>query len=168
MNYSGIIYNDIANGNGIRTSLFVSGCRNHCEGCFNKECQDFNYGEPYTEEIENNIINSINNDYIKGLTLLGGDPLEPENAKDLISLVTKVKDIYKDSKDIWLYTGYTKEYLESINNEDINKILSLIDVLVDGPFILEQRDIRLRFRGSTNQKIWIKDSSNNFILDPNQ
>ena len=152
MNYGGIIYNDIANGPGIRTSLFVSGCRNNCPGCFNKEVQDFNYGFEFTEEIEDIIINSVNDEYHDGITILGGDPMEPENAERLLSFVEKFKNVYGNSKTIWLYTGYTYEYLLDTCDSRF-KLLNLIDIVVDGPFIESLKDITLKFKGSSNQRI---------------
>ena len=154
MNYANIKYNDIANGEGIRTSLFVSGCRNNCPGCFNKEAQNFNYGEEFADEIMNKIIDSVNDNYHSGITLLGGDPMEPENAKVLCKLAEKFKNKYMNSKSIWCYTGYTYEFINGLDRSDYRrKLLAFVDVLVDGPFIEAEKDITLRFKGSRNQRI---------------
>ena len=153
MNYAGIITDDIANGDGIRTSLFVSGCRNNCPGCFNKEQQNFSYGELFTEKIEDEIINSIS-DYHAGITLLGGDPLEPENAEGLMSLVKKFRERFSDTKTIWIYTGYTYEDILALDSQDYRKqLLLMCDTLVDGRYIDELHDITLKFKGSSNQRI---------------
>ena len=156
MNFATIKFNDIANGTGVRTSLFVSGCTHKCKGCFNSEAWDFNYGEPFTKEIEDKIIKSLDSEFIDGLSLLGGEPFEPENQKVLYPFLKRVKEIYPN-KDIWCYTGYLfdKELLnDSRAKIDITlDMLSLIDVLVDGEFHEELKDIRLRFRGSSNQRV---------------
>ncbi len=153
MNYSGIIYDDIANGPGIRTSLFVSGCRNNCPGCFNKEQQDFNYGKEFTHETVENIIDSICDAYHDGITILGGDPMEPENAAWVATLISEFRRILGSNKTIWVYTGYKYEDLINNSNSNIRYIMNHCDVLVDGPFILAQKDIRLKFKGSSNQRI---------------
>jgi len=153
MNYAGIITDDIANGTGIRTSLFVSGCRNNCPGCFNKEQQNFSYGELFTEKIEDEIISSIS-DYHAGITLLGGDPLEPENAEGLMSLVKKFRERFNNTKTIWIYTGYTYEDVLDLDSQDKRKeLLLMCDTLVDGRYIDELHDITLKFKGSSNQRI---------------
>ncbi len=146
MNYAGIKKADIANGPGVRVSLFVSGCRNHCRGCFNPETWDFNYGKPFTKETEDEIIQALRPSWIQGLSILGGEPAEIENEKVLIPFLERVRKELP-GKDIWLYSGYTWEMLKT------EKILSLVDVLVDGPFLLEKKDPRLAFRGSRNQRI---------------
>lgn len=151
MNYANIKYNDIANGPGIRTSLFVSGCRNNCPGCFNKDAQNFNYGNEFTDDIQNEIIKSIESPHYSGITILGGEPMEPENAKELVKFVNKFKSIYKN-KTIWLFSGYKYEFLRD-TGDDRSKLLSLVDVIVDGPFIEELKDVSLCFRGSSNQRI---------------
>lgn len=154
MRYSGIIKDDIVNGLGIRSSLFVSGCRNHCKGCFNKNAQDFDYGNIFTEEVMQDFIDSVDAPYYNGITLLGGDPMEPENANELIPLVEEFRKKYGNSKTIWIYTGYLYEDILDLPNTDVRKILLLkADVLVDGPFIESLRDITLKFRGSSNQRI---------------
>ena len=156
MNYSVIKDCDIANGEGIRVSLFVSGCRNHCKECFNPETWDFNYGKPFTKTSEQEILNLLKPSHIKGLTLLGGEPFEQENQPALISLVKKVKELYPQ-KDIWCFTGFTldKELWANsrASGENCNKLLSYIDTLVDGRFIKELKNLKLKFRGSSNQRI---------------
>ncbi len=143
---------DIANGDGIRVTLFVSGCRNHCEGCFQPKTWNFKYGQPFTEEIENYIINSLNHDFVSGLTLLGGDPFEPENAEVLAKFVKKVKQIYPN-KSIWCYTGYKFEELHISSVPSFRKLIEQIDVLVDGKFEQQLYQPGLKFRGSANQRI---------------
>ena len=157
MNYATIKYNDIANGLGIRTSLFVSGCTHYCKGCFNSEAWDFNYGKPFTKDVENAIINSLEGDFNDGLSLLGGEPFEKVNQKALYPFLQQVKQKYPN-KTIWCYTGYIFEsdLLSKdgrAHTSETVKMLSLIDVLVDGPFIEEQKNISLRFKGSENQRI---------------
>ena len=156
MNYGTIKNCDIANGSGVRVSLFVSGCRNHCPGCFQPETWDFNYGQPFTAETEQEILGLLEPGYINGLTLLGGDPFEPENQRALLLFLRKVRAAYPE-KDIWAYTGYTWEQLISgthrVSLPETVEMLSLIDILVDGPFIQEKKDIRLHFRGSDNQRV---------------
>lgn len=152
MYYSGIIKNDVVNGIGIRTTLFVSGCRNNCPGCFNKAEQDFKFGVPYTEAVTEEILKSLS-PYHKGLTIMGGDPMEPENARDLcLDLVTKFRQTFGKEKDIWVYTGYTFEYLLSCGDPCILQLLSMTDILVDGPFIEAEKDATLMFKGSRNQR----------------
>ena len=146
MNYAGIKKVDIANGPGIRVSLFVSGCRNHCKGCFNPETWDFAYGQPFTRETEDEIIEALRPSWIQGLSILGGEPTEDENEAVLSPFLKRVRAELPE-KNIWLYSGYTYEMLRS------NEILTLVDVLVDGPFLLEQKDAGLSFRGSRNQRI---------------
>lgn len=146
MNYCGLNKNDIANGEGVRVSLFVSGCRNHCKGCHNPEAWDFNYGKLFTKETENEIMEALRPSWIQGLSILGGEPCEEENKKVLIPFLKKVRSTFPE-KDIWLYSGYTYELLQN------DEILQYVDVLVDGPFLLEQKDISIAFRGSRNQRI---------------
>ena len=146
MNYAEIKKFDIANGEGVRTSLFVSGCTHHCKGCFNQVAWDFNYGKLFTKEVEDDIIKSLEPDYIQGLSLLGGEPLEPQNIEVLLPFIKRVKSIYPN-KDIWCYTGYTYEDL------NCKEFLSYINVLVDGEFVEELKDISLKFRGSSNQRV---------------
>ena len=146
MNYCGIKKTDIANGPGVRVSLFVSGCRNHCPGCFQPETWDFNYGERFTEKTEDEIMNALRPSWIQGLSILGGDPMEPENQAGLLPLLQRVKRELPE-KNIWLYTGYTLEEIQH------SPLLPFVDVLVDGPFIEAEKDISLAFRGSRNQRI---------------
>jgi anaerobic ribonucleoside-triphosphate reductase activating protein len=146
MNYAEIKKVDIANGPGVRVSLFVSGCRNHCKGCFNPETWDFDYGRPFTRATEDEIIEALRPSWIQGLSILGGEPTEEENAAVLIPFLKRVRAVLPD-KDIWLYSGYTYEALRD------KEILTLADVLVDGPFLLELKDAGLAFRGSRNQRI---------------
>lgn len=156
MNYGTIKECDIADGPGVRVSLFVSGCRHHCKGCFNADTWDFNYGMPYTKETEDEIIRLLAPDYIQGLTLLGGEPFEPENQRELVKLLRRVRETYPD-KDIWSYSGYLYD-VDMVEGgraytEVTKEMLSYLDVLVDGPFVQELKDITLKFRGSKNQRI---------------
>lgn len=151
MNYGKLNKNDIANGKGVRVSLFVSGCRRNCKGCFNKEAQRFSYGAPYTKQTEKEILSALMPAHIDGLTLLGGEPFEKENREELIALVKIVKsDLPK--KSVWCYSGFLFEELLK-EGQDAIELLSLLDVLVDGAFIEEQKDLALLFRGSANQRI---------------
>ena len=156
MNYAEIKYCDIANGIGVRTSLFVSGCTHHCENCFNKETWDFKFGKPFDSDTEQKILQSLKPSYIDGLSLLGGEPFEPVNQRGLVSLLKRVKEEYPE-KTVWCYTGYTLEsdlLSESrARCEVTDEMLSYIDVLVDGEFVQELYDISLRFRGSSNQRL---------------
>ena len=155
MNYGAIKETDIANGLGIRVSLFVSGCTHRCKNCFNPETWDFNFGTPFDGKTEERIINLLSPSYINGLSVLGGEPLEPQNQRALYPFLKKVKDIYPQ-KDIWLYSGYTfeSEILSGkAHCEVTDGIMELIDVLVDGEFVEELKNIRLKFRGSENQRI---------------
>lgn len=156
MHYGEIKNCDIANGIGVRVSLFVSGCTNHCEGCFQPETWDFNYGNDFTEETENRILEMLAPDYICGLTVLGGEPFEPENQRVLVDFLRKVRRKYPE-KSIWCFTGFTLEMLETEGThchcEVTEEILALIDVLVDGRFDKNKKNISLRFRGSENQRL---------------
>lgn len=156
MKYAQIKYYDIANGEGVRTSLFVSGCTHKCEKCFNKEAWDFNYGKEFDEATIDEIIKSLEPDYIKGLTLLGGEPMEKVNQKALIPLLERIKKELP-SKDIWCYTGYIYDIDfnegQRAYTDSTDYFLSMIDVMVDGRFIYELYDISLRFRGSSNQRL---------------
>jgi len=156
MYYGEIKTCDIANGVGVRVTLFVSGCRNRCPGCFQPETWDFSFGRPFTTDTEDLLLAALAPDYICGLTLLGGDPFEPENQRVLLPFLRRVKAAYP-GKSIWAYTGYIWEQLISGNHRvcipETAEMLGLIDILVDGPFILDQKNIRLRFRGSENQRI---------------
>lgn len=156
MNYGEIKNCDIANGIGVRVSLFVSGCTNHCEGCFQPQTWDFDFGQPFTYETEQSIIEMLSPDYINGLTLLGGDPMEPKNQQALLPFVRRVK-AKLPTKTVWAYSGFTYEELKTEGSyprcEATDELLDLIDVLVDGRFEQELKDICLRFRGSSNQRI---------------
>lgn len=156
MNYGTIKPTDIANGEGVRVSLFVSGCTHHCPGCFNYVTWDFNYGKPFTKETEDEILNLLSRNYIDGLSLLGGEPMEPCNQRCLVNLVDLFKKKYPN-KTLWIYTGYTydedlipggKAYCEVTD-----RILNQCDVMVDGEFVESLKDISLKFRGSSNQRI---------------
>ena len=156
MYYGNIKKYDIADGEGVRVTLFVSGCTNHCKGCFQKETWDFCYGTKYTSDTEKEILEALGSDFIQGLTLLGGEPFEPENQRELINLLRKVKELYP-SKDIWSYTGfvYDKDLLagQRKHTEVTDEMLSYLDILVDGPFIEEKKNICLKFSGYENQRI---------------
>ena len=156
MNYANIKKYDIADGPGVRVSLFVSGCRHHCKGCFNAETWDFNYGQPYTAETEAEIIDALKSSYIAGFTLLGGEPFEPENQVEMVKLLKKIRETYPE-KSIWCYTGYLYDVDLSpsgkVFTEVTQEMLSYIDTLVDGEFIEEEKDLSLKFRGSRNQRI---------------
>ncbi len=156
MNYATIKKTDVANGPGVRVSLFVSGCTHHCPGCFNAETWDFNYGTPYTQETEEEILAALDHDYIRGLSLLGGEPFEDANRLTLVSLLEKVRSRFSQ-KTIWCYTGYTfdKDLLGWIEEKRpyTEALLKQIDVLVDGEFILARKNLNLKFRGSDNQRV---------------
>lgn len=156
MKYAKIKKYDVANGPGVRVSIFVSGCNHHCKGCFNKEAWDFNYGQEFTEDTINEILEAMRPNYISGLTLLGGEPFEPINQKGLLKLVRKVKKEYPE-KDIWAYSGYLfdKDIMERQVKQlkETKELLSYIDVLVDGKFIENLKNPNLYFRGSSNQRI---------------
>jgi anaerobic ribonucleoside-triphosphate reductase activating protein len=156
MYYGEIKKCDIADGIGVRVSLFVSGCRHHCEGCFNAMTWDFDYGKPFTEETENELLEMLSPDYIDGLTLLGGEPMEPDNQRVLVPFMRRVREKFSE-KSIWCYTGCVLEdELLSYSPwrcECTDEMLSMIDVLVDGRFVLARRNISLAFRGSDNQRI---------------
>ncbi len=156
MNYAEIKNCDIANGEGVRISLFVSGCRRHCKGCFNACTWDFSYGEPFDEAVQERLLKMLEPDYIAGLSLLGGDPFEPENQRALVPFVRRVKARFPQ-KNIWCYTGYTFDGKgiaeQEVQTEVTGELLSMIDVLVDGRFEEDKKDIRLRFRGSSNQRV---------------
>lgn len=158
MKYAKIKKCDVANGPGVRVSLFVSGCNHHCKNCFNREAWDFNYGNDFTENEQNQIIDDLKPDYINGLSLLGGEPFEKANQEGLAPLVKKVKETYPNKK-IWCYTGFTfdkqilGEMVEKENRDTTKQMLENIDYIVDGKFIEELRDPKLQFRGSRNQRI---------------
>ena len=157
MHYGSIKKHDIANGIGVRVSLFVSGCRNRCKNCFNPETWNFDYGKEFNLETEDEIIKALEPSWINGLTILGGEPFEPENQRDLFNFIKRVKTTYPN-KDIWMYTGYLfDEDIHCINGkvhtEVSDEILNNIDVLVDGKFVEELKNLSLKFRGSSNQRI---------------
>ncbi len=157
MNYGNIKNYDIANGEGIRVTLFVSGCTNHCENCFQPQTWDFNYGQLFTRETEDSIIEMLKPDYINGLTLLGGEPFEPVNQRGLVPFLHRVRDTYPN-KTVWAFSGFTldKELLRDGSYprcEVTDEMLSLVDVLVDGRYVERLHDISLRFRGSSNQRL---------------
>ena len=156
MNYCNVKNCDIANGVGVRVSLFVSGCRNRCKNCFQPETWDFNYGKPFDEQTEEKLLKMLAPSYINGLTVLGGEPMEPENQRALLPFLKKVKAAYPQ-KTIWLYTGFTLEELRSpdcrAHTEYTEEILKLLTVLVDGRFVEEKKDLSLQFRGSSNQRL---------------
>lgn len=164
MKYATIKEIDVANGPGIRVSLFVSGCTHHCKGCFNPETWNFNYGDDFTPEVEDRILEAMKPAYIKGFSLLGGEPFEPQNQEALLPFLRRVKAAYPD-KTIWCYSGYDFEKDMLTGNlgpwEITHEMLTLIDVLVDGEFVLEKKNPNLRFRGSENQRvIRVADSLN--------
>ena len=156
MNYATIKWADVANGPGVRVSLFVSGCTHHCPGCFNEEAWDFGYGQPFTSAEEDKIVAALVPAHIKGLSLLGGEPFEPVNQRGLLPLLRRVKEAYP-GKEIWCYSGYTLDgelWKDSrARCEVTDEMLSYIDILVDGQFDQEKKDLSLRFRGSSNQRI---------------
>lgn len=157
MNYAGIRKCDIANGEGVRVSLFVSGCTHRCKGCFNEEAQSFDYGEEFTAQVEDEVVEAMRPSHIAGLTLLGGEPMEPGNQRALAPFLRRVRSEFGGTRTLWIYTGCTLEELEDASSrwhtEVTEEILSMTDVLVDGPFIEGLKDISLRFRGSSNQRI---------------
>ena len=157
MNYAAIRTCDIANGEGVRVSLFVSGCTHRCKGCFNEEAQSFAYGRPFTRAVEDELLAALEPAHIAGLTLLGGEPMEPENQRALMPLPRRFREKFGDAKTLWIYTGCVLETdlkAESRwRTEVTDEMLSLADVLVDGPFLEAKKDISLQFRGSSNQRI---------------
>ena len=156
MNYANIKYRDIADGEGVRTTLFVSGCSHHCENCFQPETWSFSYGQEFTTDIADEVLATLDDFFVDGLTFLGGEPMEPQNRATVLSLVKKVREIYP-RKTIWCYTGYDfdKDLLAWMEAGDpvITKLLPLLDVIVDGEYKEECRNLRLPFRGSENQRI---------------
>ena len=156
MKYAKIKKCDVANGPGVRVSLFVSGCNHHCKGCFNQEAWDFNYGNEFTEKEENEVMEALKPDYIKGLSLLGGEPLDPKNQEGLLPVVKKAKELYPD-KPIWCYTGYLfdDQVLNGMSktNNTTSELLKYIDYVVDGEFVENLKNPSLQFRGSSNQRI---------------
>ena len=153
MNYATIKNCDIANGPGVRVSLFVSGCTHRCPGCFNEVAWDFDYGEPFTEEVMDRILDMLRPSYVRGLTLLGGEPFEPRNQGAVVELLRRIKKEMPE-KSIWAFSGYLFDRdILSGRLGDTSEYLSYLDVLVDGPFILAKKNLSLRFRGSENQRI---------------
>ena len=156
MYYGELKKRDIANGIGIRVALFVSGCTNHCEECFNRATWDFEFGKPFTKETENEIIEALRPDYVRGFSLLGGEPMEPKNQPVCLALLKRIKKELPN-KNVWCYTGFTYDELLTkggyANTEIVEEMLSLIDVLVDGRFEKDKRNLMLKFRGSENQRL---------------
>ena len=156
MNYAAIKKHDIANGPGVRVSLFVSGCSHHCPGCFNPETWDFNYGKPFDSDVINEVLQAIEPSYIHGFSLLGGEPFEYKNQQGVLPLLKEIK-IKFPNKDIWCYSGYDfeKDILGKMIDTwpETKEMLSYIDILVDGEFVEAKKDLSLRFRGSSNQRI---------------
>lgn len=156
MNYAEVKYCDIANGVGTRTTLFVSGCTHHCEECFQPQTWSFDFGEPFTREVEDALVERMRPSYVRGLTLLGGEPMEPDNQRGLVGFLERVK-AELPGKTIWCFTGDLLEDLldgMSVRHTEVtDRLLDCIDVLVDGPYVKELHDISLRFRGSSNQRI---------------
>lgn len=153
MNYAQLRKFDVANGEGIRTTIFVSGCEFYCKDCFNRDYWDFNYGNPFTMDTISTILNNLNNDRVRGLSILGGEPLHHKNSLEVSVLIDKVRAVYGQTKDIWIWTGYTFEELLESRNYYILDILSNVDVIVDGQFVASQKDMTLKFRGSKNQRL---------------
>ena len=153
MNYATIKNCDIANGPGVRVSLFVSGCTHRCKGCFNEVAWDFDYGEPFTEAVMDSILDMLRPSYIRGLTLLGGEPFEPQNQEAVVTLLRKIRQELPE-KSIWAFSGYLFDRdILSGRLGDCSEYLSYLDVLVDGPFVEAKKNLSLRFRGSENQRI---------------
>ncbi len=157
MNYASIRTCDIANGEGVRVSLFVSGCTHRCKGCFNPDQWDFAYGKPFDAGTEAEIFAALDKGFISGLTILGGEPMEPENQRALVPFLRRMRRRFGDARNLWVYTGCVLETeLEADSHwrtEVTDEFLSMVDVLVDGPFVESLKDISLRFRGSSNQRI---------------
>ena len=156
MNYEDIKYCDVANGEGVRVSLFVSGCTHHCKECFNKEAWDFHYGNPFTQKEIDRILEYLKPNYIAGLSLLGGEPMEPVNQEGILPLLRVVKQTYPE-KNIWCYTGYLfdKDVLDKMckESEVTKEIVSYLDIVVDGEFMIDRKNLKINFRGSDNQRI---------------
>lgn len=151
MNYNGISECDVLNGTGFRVVLFVSGCENFCRGCHNQKTWDYNFGHEFTKNTKQYIYECLDKDYIDGLSISGGDPFAPNNREETIKFISEVRNRYGDTKNIWLWTGYTIEQLNEMNID-----ISNLDVIVDGKFEIDKRDVRLKFKGSSNQNIWRK------------
>lgn len=144
---------DTGNGKGVRVSIFVSGCPHHCKGCFNPETWDYAYGIEYTDKVYQEIKEALNKPYIQGLSILGGEPLAPSNREEVLSLIKKVRQVFGKTKDIFLWTGYTYEELQAIDDNIVNEILNNIQILVDGRYVEELRDLTLPMAGSSNQRV---------------
>lgn len=166
MNYHEIEKCSISNGAGFRTVLYVSGCSLHCKGCFNSETWDKNSGKPFDDGAKQELFESLSHPYVKGLTLTGGHPLEPYNLPDIVDLMKEIKTRFPD-KNIWVYTGRTMDSLQmptrNIEQTYLQRVLEYADVIVDGPFIESKKDITLRFRGSSNQNIWVKNDDGEWV-----
>lgn len=156
MNYATIKPVDIANGPGVRVSLFVSGCTHQCKGCFNEEAWDFQFGKPFTEDVQKQLLSSLDHDYIEGLTLLGGEPMEPSNQESLLPFIKAVRE-HLPGKTIWCFTGYDfeKDILGKMMKTSAvtRELIPLFDVMVDGKFVAEKKNLSLKFRGSENQRV---------------
>ena len=159
MNIAAIKKFDVSNGEGVRVSVFVSGCSLHCKGCHNVEAWDFDFGFQYTDEIENSILECCEHPQIKGLSILGGEPFDPKNRECVLNLIKAFRNKFSSSKNIWVWTGYTISQLKNEKSPIISEILKNVDVIVDGPFKEELRDVTLKFRGSSNQRILEKMKS---------
>lgn len=164
MNYADIKQFDVANGPGVRVSVFVSGCTHFCKGCFNEAAWDFNYGKPFTEETIQTVLDYMKPSYVKGLTVLGGEPMEPQNQAAVLSLLKRVKEVYPE-KSVWMFSGYDyeKDILGHMWEQcpETKEILSCLEVLVDGEFVEELKNLSLRFKGSSNQRtILVQESLN--------
>lgn len=159
MNYSGIINCTIVDGNGFRVALYISGCNHKCEGCHNKETWDFNFGKEYTHKVEEILFDRIDKPFIKGLTLTGGDPLY--HSAEVLELLKRFRERFGETKDVWLYTGFTMEEI-SLSDDLKSNVIELCDYVVDGRFEISKRDTSLPFRGSKNQIIWKKGENGMF------
>ena len=161
MNYNTIKYFSTVNGNGVRTALFVSGCNLHCDGCFNSDAWNFNSGKVLTDKKINDILASIEPEYIDGISILGGEPLDKRNTHGVLHVLEKFREHFGNKKDVWLWTGY---YIEDCMKDEVRKkILDLCDFVVDGPFEKDKWNASLTYRGSTNQRILKKDKNGKFI-----
>ena len=168
MRYAAIYPFDISNGPGIRVSLFVQGCDKHCPGCFNKETWDFSGGKQFNEETISELLRLAENEWISGLSILGGEPLHPNNISSVITLCKKFKDKYPN-KTIWIWTGYTMEEIRGLLRLiDTHISFSSIDAIIDGPFIESEKDLSLKWRGSSNQRIWMKGGTGKMDQNPNE
>lgn len=153
MNYCNLRKIDTANGPGVRCSLFVSGCEHRCKGCFSQETWDFGFGKPFTDDVLSELLEACAPEYISGLSVLGGDPMHPRNRADVMRVVESFRERFGKTKTVWIWTGYTYEALKSENDAVVDSILKISDVLVDGPFVESLKDVSLKFRGSSNQRV---------------